>query len=462
MEDTGGEVNLLPYSSRFYHFLCGECLNTPKLEFDKQSRLFFVQCCCDKDRKILRDINYLKNNYIYESDEEDVLKCQEHFKDFKEYCQTCMKNYCENCKKCNHTKEIIDNNNLNYYIENLKKLCFPNNEVEQEMINLDNIRDETKILHYLVSIIINDYLRVKNYHLYICIKNLEKNYNEIIPTSDSVTTKPEFCINSPQELESSEQIKEQINKVEIYQYCFDLNKLKVNLPNLKEISLKNNNISDVSILINCDFENLEKLYLDINKIDNTILTYLGKMKFEKLKVFSLKQNYLTDYKIFEEVKVFKSLTKFDISSNRFNNKDYFQNKKIDLNAIEELILSNGVFDEESINNISSLNLINLKKIDLSCNNLSSLGFILRSNWPKLEELNLNENDISDIKELITKFKESIKLKIIIENNLIKNENQINELIQSNKNITIKYKLNCIEIENENNNNDRDTSTDVNT
>ena len=458
MEDTGGEVNLLPYSSRFYHFLCGECLNTPKLEFDKQSRLFFVQCCCDKDRKILRDINYLKNNYIYESDEEDVLKCQEHFKDFKEYCQTCMKNYCENCERCNHTLENIDNNNLDDYIENLKKLCFPNNEVEQEMINLNNIRDETKILHYLVSIIINDYLRVKNYHLYICIKNLEKNYKEIIPTSNSGITETEYCINSPQELKSSEQI----NKVEIYQYCFDLNKLKVNLPNLKEISLKNNNISDVSILINCEFKNLEKLYLDINKIDNTILTYLGKMKFEKLKVFSLKQNYLTDYKIFEEVKVFKSLTKFDISSNRFNNKDYFQNKKIDLNAIEELILSNGVFDEESINNISSLNLINLKKIDLSCNNLSSLGFILRSNWPKLEELNLNENDISDIKELITKFKESIKLKIIIENNLIKNENQINELVNSNENITIKYKLNCIEIENENNINDRDTSTDVNT
>ena len=459
MEDTDNKVNLLPYSSKYYHFLCGKCSNTPKLEFDKQSKLFLVQCCCDKDTKILGDINYLKNNYIYESDEEDVLKCQEHFKNFKEYCQTCMKNYCENCERCNHTLENIDNNNLDDYIENLKKLCFPNNEVEQEMINLNNIRDETKILHYLVSIIINDYLRVKNYHLYICIKNLEKNYKEIIPTSNSGITETEYCINSPQELKSSEQI----NKVEIYQYCFDLNKLKeVNLPNLIEISLKNNNISDVSILINCEFKNLEKLYLDINKIDNTILTYLGKMKFEKLKVFSLKQNYLTDYKIFEEVKVFKSLTKFDISSNRFNNKDYFQNKKIDLNAIEELILSNGVFDEESINNISSLNLINLKKIDLSCNNLSSLGFILRSNWPKLEELNLNENDISDIKELITKFKKSIKLKIIIENNLIKNENQINELVNSNENITIKYKLNCIEIENENNNNDRDTSTDVNT
>ena len=459
MEDTDNKVNLLPYSSKYYHFLCGKCSNTPKLEFDKQSKLFLFQCCCDKDKKILGDINYLKNNYIYESDEEDVLKCQEHFKDFKEYCQTCMKNYCENCERCNHTLENIDNNNLDDYIENLKKLCFPNNEVEQEMINLNNIRDETKILHYLVSIIINDYLRVKNYHLYICIKNLEKNYKEIIPTSNSGITETEYCINSPQELKSSEQI----NKVEIYQYCFDLNKLKeVNLPNLIEISLKNNNISDVSILINCEFKNLEKLYLDINKIDNTILTYLGKMKFEKLKVFSLKQNYLTDYKIFEEVKVFKSLTKFDISSNRFNNKDYFQNKKIDLNAIEELILSNGVFDEESINNISSLNLINLKKIDLSCNNLSKLGFIADLNWPNLEELNLNENNISDIKELITKFKKSIKLKIIIENNLIKNENQINELVNSNENITIKYKLNCIEIENENNINDRDTSTDVNT
>ena len=45
---------------------------------------------------------------------------------------------------------------------------------------------------------------------------------------------------------------------------------------------------------------MEELYLDINKIDDNIL----------------KQNYLTDYRVFEKVKVFQNLKKFDISSNR--------------------------------------------------------------------------------------------------------------------------------------------------
>ena len=237
----------------------------------------------------------------------------------------------------------------------------------------------------------------------------------------------------------------------------------MDLPNLIVLSLKNNNIFDVKILINCNFKNLEELYLDINKIDDNILTYMKDMKFEKLKVFSLKQNYLTDYRVFEEVKVFQNLKKFDISSNRlFKNKEFFENKIIDLNEIEELILSNGVFDENSIKYISSLNVQNLKSLDLSCNNLSSLTFILKSNWPNLENLILNENDISKLSDLITQFKDiEHNLLIMLENNLIKDEQEIDDLIKSNSRISIKYKLNNEIIDDKNNDNEQNnTSTGV--
>jgi hypothetical protein len=210
---------------------------------------------------------------------------------------------------------------------------------------------------------------------------------------------------------------------------------------------------------------LEELYLDINKIDDKILTYMKDMKFEKLKVLSLRQNYLTNYGVFEEVKVFENLKKLDISSNRFKNKEFFENKikqkKIDLNNIEELILSNGVFDEDSINNISALNLEKIKSLDLSCNNLSSLEFILNLNLPELENLILNENDISELKDLKTKFNNTQKnLIIMLENNMIKDEKEIDELIQ-NENITIKYKLNNAIIDDNNNDYDQNnTSTGV--
>ena len=469
-EDNDNNINLLPFSYKNDHFLCKICKKAPKLQIDEINKKFIVQCHQNDNEKKLLEIQNLKEDYIVEDDDNDdneILQCQEHLKNFKDYCQFCKKNYCEDCKRCNHKKLNIDNKNIQNHIKQLEKIFFPNmngvgseeNEVRVVSITKENnTYSDLELLKIIVSIIINDYLRVKNYHLDISIQNLSNYYkNHPLPNSQNVNT--EFCINSPQELLDSEEI----TKIEIYQYCFDLNKLNVALPNLIVLSLKNNNIFDVEILINCNFKNLEELYLDINKIDDNILTYMKDMKFEKLKVFSLKQNYLTDYTVFEEVKVFQNLKKFDISSNRlFKNKEFFENKIIDLNNIEELILSNGVFDENSIKYISSLNVQYLKSLDLSCNNLSSLTFILKSNWPNLENLILNENDISKLSDLITKFKDiEHNLLIMLENNLIKDEQEIDDLIKSNSRISIKYKLNNEIIDDKNNDNEQNnTSTGV--
>ena len=469
-EDNDKNINLLPFSYKNDHFLCKICHKAPKLQIDEINKKFIVQCHQNDNEKKLLEIQNLKEDYIVEDDDNDdneILQCQEHLKNFKDYCQFCKKNYCEDCIRCNHRKLNIDNKNIQNHIKQLENIFFPNmngvgseeNEVRVVSITKENnTYSDLELLKIIVSIIINDYLRVKNYHLDISIQNLSNYYkNHPLPNSQNVKT--EFCINSPQELLKSEEI----TKIEIYQYCFDLNKLNVALPNLIVLSLKNNNIFDVKILIKCNFKNLEELYLDINKIDDNILTYMKGMKFEKLKVFSLKQNYLTDYRVFEEVKVFQNLKKFDISSNRlFKNKEFFENKIIDLNNIEELILSNGVFDENSINNISSFNVQNLKSLDLSCNNLSSLTFILKSNWPNLENLILNENDISKLSDLITQFKDiEHNLLIMLENNLIKDEQEIDDLIKSNSRISIKYKLNNEIIDDINNDNEQNnTSTGV--
>lgn len=469
-KDNDKNINLLPFSYKNDHFLCKICHKAPKLQIDEINKKFIVQCHQNDNEKKLLEIQNLKEDYIVEDDDNDdneILQCQDHSKNFKDYCQFCKKNYCEDCKRCNHKKLNIDNKNIQNHIKQLENIFFPNmngvgseeNEVRVVSITKENnTYSDLELLKIIVSIIINDYLRVKNYHLDISIQNLSNYYkNHPLPNSQNVKT--EFCINSPQELLKSEEI----TKIEIYQYCFDLNKLNVALPNLIVLSLKNNNIFDVKILIKCNFKNLEELYLDINKIDDNILTYMKGMKFEKLKVFSLKQNYLTDYRVFEEVKVFQNLKKFDISSNRlFKNKEFFENKIIDLNNIEELILSNGVFDENSINNISSFNVQNLKSLDLSCNNLSSLTFILKSNWPNLENLILNENDISKLSDLITQFKDiGHNLLIMLENNLIKDEQEIDDLIKSNSRISIKYKLNNEIIDDINNDNEQNnTSTGV--
>ena len=111
-----------------------------------------------------------------------------------------------------------------------------------------------------------------------------------------------------------------------------------------------------SYRIKCNFKHLKKLYLDNNKIDDKILNQMKEMKFEELEILSLKQNYLTNYAIFNEIKVFTKLKSFDVSSNLFRNKEFFDNNIVELNNIEELILSNGVFDDDSIDRISKIKL----------------------------------------------------------------------------------------------------------
>ena len=70
---------------------------------------------------------------------------------------------------------------------------------------------------------------------------------------------------------------------------------------------------------------------------------------------------------------------------------------------------------------------------------------------------MNENDIIDLKDLITKFnKYESRININIENNLIKDEKQIDELIEKNNNIVIKYKLNSEILETDNYKNNQST------
>ena len=68
------------------------------------------------------------------------------------------------------------------------------------------------------------------------------------------------------------------------------------------------------------------------------------------------------------------------------------------NKIEKLFLSNGIFSNETINYISQLKFENLKILDLSSNQLSSLDFIEKIDFKDkknvLKKLIINKNDIS--------------------------------------------------------------------
>ena len=437
---SSDEEREIPTDEKFYHFNCTKCKKVPILQIVDKYK-YKVDCRCsvnDSTDNIEEvDIKDLKKKFITENekfDEEEVFVCQDHSENYKEYCQTCKKYLCDRCEKiCNeyiYLKQNLDNKNIEEPIKFLKKLF------DKENSDINESKDD-KILKEVVNIIIEDYHRGKNLNLYTCIINLYTFFfKDEYPT-----------ISSPYILQNlNKNVLDKIIKIDIYQYFFDLNILEKNFPELKELILRNNNIDNLEFLTKGEFPKLEILYLDINKINDKVFDDMEKFNCKNLKEFSLKQNYISNYRIFEEVQKdnFKYLKKLDISSNKFKDSDKFfkSETKIKLDSIEQLIVSNGVFDENSIKNISKISLKNLKKIDLSSNNIDSLKFINDVEWPEIEEIILNDNDIKYLEELKKFQKNKKELLIVIENNLIENEDEINNII--NDKIKIKYQL-CSEL-----------------
>ena len=88
---------------------------------------------------------------------------------------------------------------------------------------------------------------------------------------------------------------------------------------------------------------------------------------------------------------------------------------------------NGVFSEATIKVITCLLLDNLNELYLNGNDLNSLEFMKEVEWPLLEKIILNNNNISDIKPL-NKFK---KLKVVeIRNNNIIYSKDFEEIINN--------------------------------
>ena len=136
------------------------------------------------------------------------------------------------------------------------------------------------------------------------------------------------------------------------------------------------------------------------------------------------------------MQTFGKLAKLNIGSNKFS-KETYKNENYNLNSIKEIILSNGVFNDDSIFILSKFKLENIEIVDLSCNNLSFLSFILNVNWPNLNKIFLSNNDIKEI-EPLNNFK---NLKFIeIYDNLINDIEKVKKIIDENQDLKINLSL----------------------
>ena len=186
------------------HYFCTKCHKFPFIKFCKDRKNIKLTCSCFNNKKISIE-EFLKNSienrmslFLSENNlkinNENVLKCNEHNKQFKGFSKFFLNNYCEDCD--DYTDEIYDNDIIRFddirieekKIEELiEKINDISREISEEKYNKfnkinDNIleslsEEEEKRFKKLIKIIINDYINYPNFSHFFNINNLLYFYN---------------------------------------------------------------------------------------------------------------------------------------------------------------------------------------------------------------------------------------------------------------------------------------------
>ena len=426
-------------TSKNKYYMCKKCNQIPLLNYNSSLKLYNVSCKCSKKENV--GIKYIAKHYLIQKNKNSFLQCQEHKKIFNYYCKDCSRDICDDCLlKDNYHS----NHNLIYFdllifdtnirIEKIKEKFSINNKIKNSD-NTDN--DDKKINDIFIEILMNEIEISPNYNLFKTIENI---YNSLFFEKKEIIKKNDFeNVKNTLEIANLLLIGQKLDNIEIF-----LNK---NLQNLNVLSLRNNNINDLSPLLKCNFENLKFLDLSYNDIDDYAIDIFGKMKLNKLNILNLSSNNLNSFTFFKSIEHISSLKELYVDNNKFN-KNYYDDN-YELPSIQEISFSDGCFSTESINLIiSKFKFKDLKKLYLNNNSLNSSSFIEKIECSNLEEIYLNNNNINKFEC----FKKYVNLKIIeIKNNQLTNLLSINSFINSltklsminlnGNNIDLKSKIN---------------------
>ena len=434
-----------------YFLFCRKCFSPPEIIFIDLSKIN-IECQCS--HAVNTSLQYVLKNYLIKGEKDQTkekrevnnyFQCEKHLMKYVAYCDDCLIDICERClaDKChfNHTKFRFPNiyekskDFISYYISSSPEIISNYGKGKSTLMNLINAE-------------LNSY---KNYPCYINYKNLnnlfiflrqnkDKNNNKNINQNEN--NKKELFIKIKTVKELKNIIKDnpdKLNTIESIniqtQNFYDLSFLKINessvsYDNLIELNLKKNNISNITSFISINLPELKNLNLSMNRLSDQSIGDIHNLfkTCPKLTKLDLSSHAFTDYILLEFIKEFKYLKKLYLGNNKFhfNNKNIkYQKYKFDLSNIEELGLSSGVFSKQSIELMKNFKLDNLKKLYLRSNNLTSLSFVEKINCDKLEELSLSNNYLKEFYKL-KKFKQ---LKLInLKGNRIGNISKLSEFL----------------------------------
>ena len=463
------------------HFICKICNTVPLLIF-KSYRLVQYKCKChestlQKIEKILDENIYDEriNNYkrigindaSLNSEKDDSkfkisiiienelkekqnkphllsLKCHEHEEIFSYYCFKCEQNICRKCLSetpahIEHYTDEIELFDIKYFqINPIVKIIEDNLLIKTK----ENDSNKYKNLKKLMSIIIEDYKNYPNHSHFSTIASCsqilqasevkENNKNIIIENKNFVYVK------NKRELEDNFANAHYIKTITINKcnknIISSMELLKSDLINLIELNLSDNCIICIEPLANNKMENLEKLNLSLNDIDDSNIKYFFELDLPKLKDLNLYSNKLTNPELLKfknNARNLPNLEIFFIGNNKFKFTEKNKDDGYDFSSVIEIGISRNFFNQDSIKYIHCFKLTNLKMIYLSNNNLERFDFINGLELPSITEFWLNNNNFTTF-EPLEKYKtlEVIEMK----NNNINDIENIEEFIKTMTNL----------------------------
>lgn len=436
--------NIDEINSHFNHMLKGE-INNQRDNFKK----FEISDLPPESRKDLKEIKLI---------------CSKHESSFKYYCKNCGKHQCKNCRfedlsndECKHencedfTQKECD---ISQKKEDIKKLFESLNDNDKSFDDenfMKYLKNSSYIekFHSFIEHLFNHYEKFKHETI---IKNISNLYDFLFKSRNKKKEELEInkidVVSSPFILNHDDLNSKKIVQIKISSFCINMaifGKFKEDdFPNLVKLSLKNNNISDISVLTHIQFSSLEKLNLNSNNLGNDMIDNIKNIQAQNLKSLNLCFNYFTEFRLFEAVEHFENLEIFKMETNPFDEGVDINkiNKIYKFLSLKKLYLFNGIFCNETIGLLKKFKFKNLEVLDISSNNLKSLDFLIEldfvdennnklgeKNIP-LKEIYLNNGDITEneIEGKKDSFKKYTNLeKIGLRNNSITNTDCLNSI-----------------------------------
>ena len=158
---------------------------------------------------------------------------------------------------------------------------------------------------------------------------------------------------------------------------------KINLPNLLILDLSHNNISDISGLVNNQYQKLQMLNLGKNNINN--IEILSRAIFTDLKILLLYDNQISDINILS-VAPLSNISLLNLSYNEISDINVFTN--VPFSNLEKLDLSGNIIS--NIDPLLKMPIVNLRELYIKNNKIEDNMF----NQNAFEELKKKYNFIS--------------------------------------------------------------------